>query len=106
MANERQHRQQLKSAIIAATNSSDLNMDSQTIDFFVNRAVTHVYARWATEVNRDRDIAAAAAAAKQLVVNLQPIVEARSQKSVQLNEAQGYVQRAVGCFYPFCKPNP
>lgn len=106
MANERQHRQQLEQAIIAATTNRVIGMNRQTIDYFVDRAITHVYARWSSEVNRDRDITSAAAEASRLVSNLQPIVESRSQKVLQLYEAQDYVQRAVGCFYPFCKPKP
>lgn len=106
MSSSDDHKAALQQALRAASQELRVPMSDLAVEFFVNRAVDHINARFAARSLRDQEVQNAIRTARQLVQNLRPVMEGSTAKQVFMNEARIYIQTSTSCFYPWCKPNP
>ena len=106
MSSSDEHKASLRRALRAASQELRVPLSDLAVDFFVNRAVDHINARFTLGSLRDQEVQNAMRSARQLVLNLRPVMERSATKQVLMSEALDYTQNATSCFYPWCKPNP
>ena len=106
MSSSDDHRAFLQRALYAASRELRVPMSDLAVEFFVNRAIDHINARFRMGSLRDQEVQNAVRTARQLVLNLRPLMERSATKQVIMNDALRYTQDATTCFYPWCKPNP
>ena len=102
MATPEERRRLLRDALVRELEARRLSYSSEVVELFVERAMSHIDARWSNSSDRDAEAQRAVTSASIVARNL----AAFAGRSVTLNESLSFISLRRGCVFPWCKPSP